>query len=279
MKKSKSLRSLALLFLAALLSTAHAQQTAQLVLKEIVHGKTEGKILPDKIDVNTNQGYFEITVPKSQNCSERFRFSYRFMQDMRVLEMSEDAEHNYAYEIKIEPLGKSCFAYDFYLFRNPTVRAATDAAGSFSALKNNKIKDGSWQYNPDVDFIGERSPQILTYPTSSSEPVGSYSGHFKTFKLNTNYLKSGKRNFTELYFMFNTSSELAGYVGYQISFVYELVEGGQAAADPCAIKAPDCSCCPGTMPVWNFKTGQGECLCPEGQVWDRVARKCTIARN
>lgn len=278
----KNLPILSLFFLLLIFSThGWAQQAATLVFKEIVYGNTNVSTrTPDRLDLQVNEGVIEFSVQHKTDCRERYKISYKFLQDMTAIPVYLDKESKLDYELKVEALDKPCFAYDYYLFRNAWVSAANDAAGSSSGLKYILSKKGEWKYTPNGQFITDRSPYVYAHPAKSTNQNGSYRGAFKVLKINTNYINSDRTFYTDVYFNISAPSPLGGLSNgfdYNIILVYELVAGvveGTGNSDPCAIQEPDCSCCPGTIPVWNFKTNQGECMCPEGTKWNKINNRC-----
>lgn len=62
---------------------------------------------------------------------------------------------------------------------------------------------------------------------------------------------------------------------YEVLFVYKIEDTAPVMpTGAMTCPPPDCSGFPGTVPVWNFQTQRGECWCPEGMIWDKMAGKC-----
>ena len=274
------LKLIATLIIQAILIMPGNAQEGTLVFKKILWGNPSiSSKAPDFIDLNLDKGVVEFTVPHKKDCKERYRFSYEFMQDMSQLLVYKDQEMEYEYVVKMEALDKSCYEYDYYLFRNAWVRAATDASGSSSGLKYVLRKEENYPYLPSGKFINNRSPNIYAHPSKPDYATGVYRGTFKVRSLTANYISSDKTYYSEFYFNISSPSPLGGKTNrfeYSIVFVYELVEGvpEKVSNDPCKIEKPDCSCCPGTIPMWNFDTNKGECVCPEGTVWNKMTKRC-----
>ena len=82
MKAIKTLTIFPLLFFFTFLSSVNSQ-SAKWFLKDIIHGNYTDLSTrsPDKISINANQGFIEFSIKHSQDCTERYRFSYKFSKE------------------------------------------------------------------------------------------------------------------------------------------------------------------------------------------------------
>ena len=250
--------------------------------KEIIHGNYNGSTnIPDKLEIDVNEGVIEFSIRQKNDCTDRYRLTYKFSQDMHALAlpMDHNSRSSYDYEFQIEPISSPCYDPEQRSFSNPSIRFThwNSTSGLLGKLKN----ANSWAYKNHQQFIDKGSVDYYPHLTSVYKNAGQGTGEFVVTGPNQSdvdyYLKNYPGMVTDFRILFKGQStagkEEAFY--YDILFVYELVKGDpQTTHDPCAIEAPDCSCCPGTIPIWNFETQKGDCICPEGLKWDKVANRC-----
>ncbi len=273
---------LSLLFTIAFL-TSNAQD-GHWVFKEIIQGNHYGSTnQPDKIDVRLNEGMVEFSIKQANNCTDRFRFTYKFAQDMNVLDIPEDRNNlpTYGYEFEITPLGAPCYDLKVNGYSNPRVWLTHWNAPS--GLLGNMKKEKTWGYKYHQHFINNSQIEYYAYDGHAIKGFGKGHGEYNVTGPTKNFVARVVKNTpgmaTDFRILFKGQStmgkEEAFY--YDILFLYEFKEGQPSIQeDPCDIKQPDCSCCPGTIPVWNFQTKKGDCICPEGQIWNKMENRCLI---
>ena len=259
----------------------HAQ-SGHWQFKEIVYGnhfKSTNK--PEAIELDVNEGYVQFSIPQKNDCVDRYRFSYKFHQEMNSLQLplSGDVNPSYSYEFEFIPLSSPCYDPEVSSYSNPSVRVThwNSTSGHLGVLKKKK----EWKYENHKQYIDEGSVDYYAYKTSVYKNAGKGVGEFNIIGPNTEdvdyFMESYPGLITDFRILFKGQSSLGKEEAFyfDVLFVYELTKGALSIGiDPCKIEPPDCSCCPGTIPTWNFQSNEGECLCPEGKVWDRRKKSC-----
>lgn len=264
-------------------NTVPASAQGSWKLKTILHDNTWGsENAPDKIEIGVNEGYIEFSVPQRDACTDRYRFEYKFDQDMNYLDLRDVGgprpSYSYSYEIKALT-GAPCTDLTQSQYSNPYV---TIGNGNTSSTYIGELKRANeWPGNYHQHFIEKGSSHWYVHGTSSlpggaGRQYGSYEvGGINKVDLEY-YMKNYEGLVTDFKFIIRAPSNIEGKKDdfyYDVVYIYELARDRQVF-DPCSISMPDCSCCPGTIAVWNFDTMQGDCLCPKGKSWDASSQSC-----
>jgi len=263
MRKQLSTFCFTFLVFVIVLSTITFGQDQYFVLREIIHNRWDSRTrTPDRIEVNSRGGFVEFSVMYYGNCTEKYRFEFNFDQDMGVLTAGEQ----YGFTTQSKVLSGTCNNN-----RDPWMSAGA-ASGSSSSLI------AGTNYRPIVNGMGMAGgwgDRLYSKGLFKGVKTGSFSGAFAPAVRNKLNAYSWFR------FLIEGSSNIdrkSGF-GYEILFVYEIVDAIETPSEEFTCPPPDCSGYPGTIPVWNFQTQSGKCWCPEGTVWNKQLNKCVSAKN
>lgn len=270
-------------FLITVLLMAFAfQMTAQdyhLALRQIVNRSSKGYPEPTVFNADGNGGVMEFNVVyyvSGNACPEHFRAEWKFSQNMTYLPGINSKESQYGFTLSANRVSGDCGEVNPW--RNPNM-VINGNDGGWSAIMNSpdmlqyKGTPATWVTWASPGLYFRNDAKVRSSPNFVT---GDKSGEIH---LKTHSVYAGKYVFFYIRVVGNSNRDYVYDQGmsHEIVYLYEIVAGpppSTVQSDPCAIKAPDCSCCPGTIPVWNFKTNKPECLCEEGKVWDRIQGKC-----
>lgn len=241
-------------------------QNYKLVLRDIIHkpNTSLSSRLPENVKIDVYKGTIEFSVEMSGNCKDNYQFEYNFNNDMSVLDFGKD----YNFNINMNVVKNGCAAH-----RNPYV-SATSTDGGFSAIVNELASDkNSNYYGKFFVCTGGGFSRLYARP-QNNETSGNKSASFKISKDYGGY----EGRYTWIAFTIEASSDLGYAKGfyYDVVYIYQKVSANEVVDASFDCPPPDCADYPGTIPVWNFQTKQGECWCPEGTVWDKQQKKCVV---
>jgi len=238
--------------LALFLSLNLCAQTGEFFsLKEIIHNNINySTVKPSIVQVDSKGGFLEAEVTYYGNCREKYRFEFQFDQDMSSLQANKP--YGFTYTAKL--MSSQCNTN-----RTPYMRPLAPNGG-WSGLA------ASSGYANFVNVMGVLGSDRLYAKALGKYKTGTMRGEFNA--------SHGPLNaHTWLNFVIEGPSNLKGNgFYYEFLFVYQIV--GEAPQQTFSCPPPDCSGFPGTVPVWNFDTNKGECLCSDGMHWDKTANKC-----
>lgn len=253
-------------------------QDYYLELKEIIYRTKEPYSEPTKIEINSNGGELEFGVAyytRSGRCPEKYRVKWSFNQDMSVLALDNYERKNFGFMIDSERLSGDCGEVN--PVRNPTFKPSVDNGGWSWIMQSGDFSDKkiarSFTYKISPPYIYCRTDAAVR--KSENRTTGPLNGSFEVYNSDTY-----EGRYSYLFFTLSGNSNKGKVpeegVYFEVVYLYQIVTNKPevTADNPCDFTEPDCSCCPGTIPVWNFKTNQGECICPEGQKWDRISNSC-----
>ena len=256
-------------------------QDYYLELQEIIHDSKEGYAEPLSFRAGDEGGEMEFQIDyrvSGRRCSEIYRFSWSFDQEMRILKGINSESKVYGFDLRAERIEGNCG--EIIPWRNPFVEPSAEGDGGVSRImKSPGYKELSVVYT----FKTEMEPKRLYFRQDEKvlESSGFVAGHNSGAFIMEQHAKYDGRY---TYFSFDVSgtSNSSRYkdtgLKDEIIYLYKIHGGIPPAslASPSSqdIVKPDCSCCPGTIPVWNFDTNRAECLCPEGKTWSRIEQKC-----
>ncbi len=253
-------------------------QDFYLELQDIIHKPYQN--YPDPIYVKADEYggeiRFRITYYTSQGaCPENFTFKWSFDQNMKILPGLNLKRKSYPFRIRAEKDRGNCGEVN--PSRNPFASvSAIDGGGSYVF---NGSKYGS---EKSTKAIGRSMDQARLYfrndawAKKNNAALGQINGDITVYTMDS---------YDGFYAFFNLTvsgnSNRGGLpsegIYSEVLYVYKIKKGkpdGVVESNPCQIEAPDCGAYPGTVPVWNFETNKGDCLCRKGLVWDDLKKRC-----
>ncbi|MEZ5055457.1 MAG: hypothetical protein R2879_00320 [Saprospiraceae bacterium] len=252
-------------------------QGLELVFKEVIHGYSGNSTRPpEKINIFKDKGTILFSVQSNTTCKEYFEFNYNFPQQIDQFILTGKDSISFPVKAGIIALGPSCYSYNNESFRNPFTNITGSGQITFSGLISQLKSKEEWPYKNVSSIFSSRFPYSYAYNYPSGSKTGIQNGEI--ILSNLDKLKPGDPAFFQL--KISATSPMGGPENnfyYEILMVYEVQKINNL--DPCKIEIPDCSCCPGTIPIWNFKTNSGDCICPEGSKWDKMKGKCVVIED
>jgi hypothetical protein len=247
-------------------------QSYQFKLVDIYHGNSgNSERVPERVEVKPDSGSFLFSVRMNEDCPSYFNFRYNFANSMQSSTIGKGDTLWNDFNLKLTPLGQSCYPFQDENFRNPFVSLLPNQSVSYSGLIAQLKAEGKWSTVNEKSFFTTPTAYLYAYNYPAGVLTRSWEGKLSQF-IPTDFEGNA---YAWLQMRISGTSPLGGITDnfyYEIIFLFEVEE--LAKTDPCSIKPPDCSCCPGTIPVWNFKKGKGECICPEGSRWDKLQQRC-----
>lgn len=249
-------------------------QSYQFNLVEIFHGNTgNSQRMPERLQINADTGSLLFSVLMNENCPAYYNFQYQFESAISGSTVLSGDTIQRRFTFKLNPLTESCYPFQNENFRNPFVSFQANQELAYSGLAARLKAEGKWNLEGMDMTFKTPGAYLYAYNYPSGVLTAHWEGAFKQFAPTS----ADDKTYSFLQVRVSATSPMGGKAHnfyYEILFVFEVQK--LQDTDPCSIRPPDCSCCPGTIPVWNFKKGKGECICPEGSSWDKLQQKCVI---
>jgi hypothetical protein len=264
-----------LLFLFMITSFMVSAQDYYLELQEIIHQSAESYAEPISFRADANGGEMKFKVVYYNSvgrCPETFRFTWKFDQNIQIIPGENGVAKDILFEMNSERLDGNCGPVNPW--RNPTASPNSDNGG-WSRIINSE----AYSHKKYVATIGTNIDPAHLYFRPENSPhrkSGRYTGKF-TIRQFDNYDGLYAYLFFDIAGGSNRDNMEHEGLNYEVVYLFQIKKGTAPAvmsSNPCEIEQPDCSCCPGTVPMWNFVAKKGECNCPEGLKWDKMEGKC-----